>query len=136
MFGGLFYHHLYLLAVVFIPKARKLFKDKGALIIALIAPVMSAVVAVVDANMAGVINRYFVDFSWLMMIGFMLLFGYVTTDESMKPYKKIIVNAMYVLAIMSFVHMFLMIFGGDVNGLENNNIPVFYKVASMIEFWN
>ena len=136
LLGGLFYNHLYLLSIVFIPKARKLIKDKGAFLMAAIMPVLAVVVSIVDANMAGVLNRYYVDFTWFIIIPFFILLGYVITADEMSQYRKIIAVAFYALAIMSLVHMFFMIFGGDVNGLENNAITTFQKVQHMIEFWD
>ena len=136
LLGGLFYNHLYLLSFVFIPKCRKFIKDKAIFIMSLIMPVFAIIIMIVDANMAGVLNRYFVDFSWLIIIPFFVMFGYLITDDGMKPYKKIIGWTFYGLAIVSLVHMFFMIFGGDINGLENNGIVVFLRVMHMIEFWN
>ena len=136
LLGGLFYNNLYLLSVVFIPKCRKFIKDKAIFIASLVMPVFAVVIMVVDANMAGVVNRYFVDFSWFIIIPFFVMLGYVITDERMKQFRGIIGWTLFVLAILALIHMFLMIYGGDVNGLENNGIVEFMRMQHMIEFWN
>lgn len=61
LIGGLFYNHFYLLSVIFIPKCKKYIKDNLAFLLALSAPILAIVVMIVDANMAGVLNRYFID---------------------------------------------------------------------------
>jgi len=136
LLGGLFYNCLYLLSVVFIPKARSIIKDKAIYILSIVSVIFAVVIMVVDANMAGVLNRYFVDFSWLVIIPFFILLGYVITNDGLIVYRPIISKAFYVLAILAFVHMFFMVYGGDVNGLENNGILDFERMAHMIEFWN
>lgn len=136
LLGGLFYNNAYLLAIAFIPKCKKFFKDNTEFILAIIAPIFAVVIMVVDANMAGVLNRYLVDFSWLVIISFFLLFGHMITNMELEVYRKVIAWTFYGLAILSLIHMFFMIFGGDINGLENNNIMAFQRVMHMIEFWN
>lgn len=136
LLGGLFYNCLYLLSIVFIPKAQKIVKDKPIYVISLVNIVFAVVIMIVDANMAGVLNRYFVDFSWLIIISFFILFGYAITDEGLVLYRPIINITFYILAILAFIHMFFMVFGGDVNGLINNGILEFERMSHMIEFWN
>ena len=136
MLGGLFYNQLYLLAIAFIPKCRKFIKDKAAFMLAIITPIFAVIIMIVDANMAGVLNRYLVDFSWLIIIAFFILFGYMFTDAELAPFKRTMSYVFYALAIIALLHMFFMIFGGDVNGLENNGTVVFQKVLHLIEFWN
>lgn len=136
LIGGLFYNHLYLLSVIFIPKCKKYIKDNSAFLLALVAPILAIVVMIVDANMAGVLNRYFVDFSWLFFISFFIFYGYMITNERLVQYRRIMEWAFYVLAMISLIHMFFLIFGGDINGLENNNIMAFQRMKHYIEFWN
>ena len=58
----------------FIFKIKKCIKKKEAFIIALLGPVFSVIVAIVDANMAGVLPRYYADFTWGFMISAFMLF--------------------------------------------------------------
>ena len=136
LLGGLFYNHLYLLSIVLIPKFKRIFKDFSSLIIAIISPLFAIIIMIVDANMAGVLNRYYIDFSWLIIISFFLLFGYVITHAYFSQNRKIIGYIFYFLSILSMIHMLFMVYGGDVNGLVNNNIVAFQKMQHLIEFWN
>lgn len=135
LLGGLFYNNLYLLLIFFIPKLRHYIKDREALFVALIAPVFALIIMIVDGNMAGVLNRYSVDFTWLVCISFFIVFGYLITDNKLMIYRKVVGGLIYFSGLISMVHMFFMIYGGDQNGLENNAIVEFQKMAHLIEFW-
>ena len=56
---------------------RKLFDDKRVYIMVLFCTVISAVLAMLDAQMAGLLTRYYTDFVWLIMLAAVItIFAY------------------------------------------------------------
>lgn len=149
LFGGIIYNNLYLAIVFFIFAIKKCIKKMDAMLLAFICPVFSLIVAVTDANMAGVLPRYYADFTWGFMISAFILLGYLyvsggiglkenNLSEDVKVYRTMrvqyITRAVFaVLFVWTIIRLFLMMFYGDT--MHNNNMMTYNIVKNLVEFW-
>ncbi len=67
-FGGAFWTRPILLAVFAVFLVKKELKQKGLYGFTILCMFMSFVVVVADTEMSGILNRYYTDFLWLLMI--------------------------------------------------------------------
>lgn len=151
LFGGIIYNNLYLSIVFIAFLIKKVIDKKDAVLLAVICPIFAMIVAIVDANMAGVLPRYYTDFTWLFMISAFILFGYLYMSGGIgmlkgdselagdaKAYminrgKNIIRWVFLILFIVTVFRLFLMIYQGD--RIYLNNMNAFFRMKSLIEFW-
>lgn len=93
-YGGVFFTHIFLIFIPFVTKVKKQLKKKNALIFMIMCVVFALIIAVADAQMAGILGRYTSDFTWLLFIAAIMVFLqlYLNTDDKGK--RKLIVVMM------------------------------------------
>ncbi|MCR5789870.1 MAG: hypothetical protein K6G83_08275 [Lachnospiraceae bacterium] len=151
LLGGTIYIHFYLIITLFPFLFRKIIAKKELYIYTLIAPVAAVIVMIVDANMAGVIMRYNADFSWYLMLSFVIIFcsvtGRLSYSTEAAPSGKTsapelydgLLKAVYWLLLILFaffvIRGFLLMFTGDGNPKLNLKL-IWYTVRHLVEFWH
>ena len=135
LIGGLMYNHVFLIPGLIVWKMGRWIKNKKAYFFALSACLFAIIIMITDAQMAGVLNRYFGDFAWLFMIAsFLALLGiyHGLADEKARYF-------FCFLFFCSFVHSMayeiLGIFTDVGVTLEVNNGLLFYRISHLVEFW-
>lgn len=136
LFGGLIYNNVILLVALFGFKFKKIIKDKRRYIYVVIAPILAIAVAFIDANMAGVLTRYYNDFAWFLFIATFIIIGALI--DSLKDNKealKVVYTVILVCFMVSSVRIFLDIFAGDANPRGNFQF-MWHVFEHLVEFWH
>ena len=115
---------------------KDLFEDKRAHRMIWFGMIMTLVITVADAQMAGLLTRYYMDFVWLMMLGsvitvFALYNRAVTTSNSTLH----IINVTGLLTAATIVMAFLSIFAHTEDAVVSTNPELYYGIEHMIAFW-
>ena len=101
-----------------------------------ISQLAMAAVAVADAQMAGLLTRYFGDFVWLGMVGSLLAIlachGWrAENGGDCRPLRRLVVTACAVTLLFTF----LRIFAHSEDSIRSANPALYYRVQSLIAFW-
>lgn len=115
---------------------KDLFDDKRAYRMIYFGLIMTVIVAVTDAQMAGLLTRYYMDFVWLMMMGSVItVFAmYDRTNGDIKA-RTPVINVTVTLAFITLALSFLTIFAHTEDAVVSTNPALFYKIQHMIAFW-
>ena len=133
--GGIIYNQIYLLPVLFVFKLKKYFKNLQAFYMAAFATIMAIIIMVVDAQMAGVLTRYFSDFTWLLMVSGFIIIATVYQQIEAECHRYIFRCAFYICFILSMLNRLLSIFTDLGLALKDTNGLLFQRVAHLVEFW-
>lgn len=134
--GGIIYNQLYLLPTLFLFKLKKYFKDLRAYRLAVTATVFAIVIMLVDAQMAGVLARYFIDFAWLLMISGFMILAAIYQELNQENHRYYFRCVFYGCFIWSMTNRLLSIFTDLGLSLKDTNGLLFQRVAHLVEFWN
>ena len=111
--------------------------DKRQHRIVIAATLLSIVVAVVDAQMAGLLTRYFTDYVWMMMLGAALsIFAVYEKKRGDRISRRYTIAVVTTLAYVTMTLTLLAIFAQSDHGIAASNPYIYYKVYHMISFWN
>lgn len=115
---------------------REIFAEQSCYLLVWASELSMAVLAVVDAQMAGLLTRYFGDFVWMGMIGSALVIlacqdRQARMGKSSSLLRKLVVTAC--CATLTFA--FLRIFAHSEDSIQNANPVLYYQVRSLIAFW-
>ncbi len=152
LLGGTVYNHFYLIVTLFPFLFKKFIAKKELYIYTLIAPAAAVIVMIVDANMAGVIMRYNSDFSWYLMLSFVIIFCSVVSrlsnaSESVNEdgsasgadiYGRLLYMTYWLFLIFFAVFIirgFLFMFTGEGNPKLNLKL-IWHTVKHLVEFWH
>ena len=98
------------------------------------AVIMSVVIGVIDAQVAGILVRYCSDFSWIMLFGAAIaLFAEYNYAENERT-QNILTQFLLVCFIISVTIAGLHIFNDGDNGVMINNPELYYKMKYLIGF--
>ena len=117
---------------------RRLFKqDKRIYILVLAALILAAVTAVTDAQMAGLLTRYFTDFVWMLMLAaaitvFALYERNIYRPETLKELRATILILSYITIALSLLSILAL----SDQSIMRHNPYMFYKLQSLIAFWS
>lgn len=115
---------------------RKLFEDRGCRCLVWIFQWMMVALAVTDAQMAGLLTRYFGDFVWVGMIAsaMVILACYDRLErggQNCRGLQRLVAAA----CIVTLLSAFLRIFAHSEDAIQNANPALYYQVQSLIAFW-
>lgn len=137
-YGGFFAVNLIPLSGFFVLRHRKWFGENGKFMYAAagMAMVLGIVIAVIDAEAAGVLLRYFSDFGWLFYLGGMICFyaawQYNADREDRARLLKIFQNISFAVG-MAFC--LLLLFTDNSYSLVDTDPVRFYSVCQQLAFW-
>lgn len=130
-FGGLFFIHPVTSASLLLYKSKKNFKDKKLFYFGLISIIFGLIIVVLDTQMAGLLERYFADFSIYFIFASLLVilsFIDVTNLNKEKLYK-----ILFVICALSFVYCFFRLFAETYQPLSECSPKTYYKVLSLFK---
>ncbi len=135
LMGGVLTLYPVLLIGIFGVTQKKLFADKREYIIICSSVIMAVFIAVMDAQMAGLLTRYYTDFVWLLMLAVSVtVFALYDRYSSVNASEKII-SITLTLSAVSLVFAFLTIFAHTENSIESANPTLYYTIQHLIAFW-
>ncbi|HIV86036.1 MAG TPA: hypothetical protein H9900_04415 [Candidatus Monoglobus merdigallinarum] len=136
MVGGVFWLFPILVFGLWGAAHRRSFKYKRAHSIICVCLVLVAVLAIVDAQMAGLLTRYFTDFVWLGMIAACVtIFSYYDSFENGAPQNAGLINTVNILSAVTIALVFLRIFAHTEDSIMEANPMLYYTVQSLVAFW-
>ncbi len=134
LFGGILFNHLILCINLFVFKFKKSLKLKGLFNFCVMSVAFSVIIVIADTQLAGILQRYMVDFAWLMFIPAIILV--LNVLERVGEYlKRHIYTVLLCCLAISFYYDFATIFFYGDNALYNANPTVHYTVAHLVQFW-
>lgn len=131
-YGGAFFSHPVLLLLFCLPFVWKKLREKKAFGFAVVSLSMGLLVVLADTEMAGILNRYFMDFLWLLLIPAVLLVFCLWesfTDSGRVTEKKGLVWFVVLTGIWQFGYELAM--GIQNTGLFDDNTRLYYLMKSL-----
>jgi hypothetical protein len=129
MYGGVMYTHAILLSIVGIFAVKDRLKEKKALSFTILSILLALVVIIADTEMAGLLNRYYMDFLWLLVLPAVIVLAQTLTSfrgRTMYRYA----GWFIIFAGISGCVCEIMT-GIDAGELVKNNIYRFYMLKSL-----
>lgn len=130
-FGGLFFIHPITIVSLFALKVKNLFENKKLYLFTLASLIFGVFVIIVDANMAGELERYFSDFSFYFLIASALVI--LTFINKSNTDKDSLYKMLAILCIISLIYCFFRLFAYTYQALELCSPKLYYKVKSYFE---
>ena len=137
-YGGFFAVNLIPLAGFWILWHKKWFGDNGRsrYVMAVMAMLSGIVVAIVDAQAAGVLLRYYSDFGWLFYLGGIVCFyaawQYNGENADRAKMLKIFQNISFAVGMAFYL---LLLFTDNSDTLAETDPVRFYSICQQLAFW-
>ena len=131
MCGGIFATQPLLWILLLLKNTKGVLKDKKIFAFTLCLPIFSVIIAVADAQMAGILCRYYMDYSYPCFIAAAIVaFAVCEKYADKKP-------AFYIamLSVMCFIYDFAEMFVLADFGHEYTNPNFYYTITSALTFW-
>lgn len=130
-FGGAFWTHAILLSLIAIVAVKKKLQQKGLFGLTIISLGMALLVVVADTEMAGILNRYYTDFLWLLMLAVVIvLFQMLEHCRGKKAYTWVLVFILLTGAWGIFYELGTAFRG---SGIMNDNIHRYYMMKAFFQ---
>lgn len=135
MFGGVLscYAILWINGALF--AARHMFVKKRLFFIALMGIIFSVVIVIADTQMAGILLRYFGDFSWFLFLSASLIILTLLQGFKSDEAKKYLLYFTAAGFILSLLFNAALLFIMSENSVYIENPELFYKVMHSVQFW-
>ena len=134
-YGGILFLQPLTFAILLLPKVKQELKEKGLFIISILLTVFAVIIASADAIMAGILARYFIDFSWLFVLTAIMVIFAAYNKYGKRDYWKIFNICMPVCFVISILITFLITVGARYYSPADTNPEIFWKISSAIQFW-
>ena len=136
MFGGLLILYPFLWLNIFICKLKHLFKEKILFRLCLLFIISSLIIILADINMAGILPRYNLDFTWMLFLSASIISLYIFEHfKDNKLMTNFLNKGVFVLLFISVLINFFMLFI-DVSYVYKVTIPtIYYYFYYFIQFW-
>lgn len=135
MMGGILFLFPILLFGVYGLFRKDLFADKRTYAITLTAVAAAAAVAVLDAQMAGLLTRYYTDFSWLIALASCITIFALYAKYNGGAAEKSLIRVTLILSAASLALAFLSVFAHSEYTIRTANPMVYYNIQHLIAFW-
>lgn len=136
LMGGVLWLYPVLLIGVYGAFKKNVFLDKRAYRMVYFSVIMAVVLGVLDAQMAGLLTRYFTDFVWLLMIASAVtVFAYYDRNVDNIKIRSRVVSITTILSVTAIILAFLSIFAHSEDSIQAANPTLYYTVQHLIAFW-
>lgn len=135
-FGGFLVVNLLALAGIVILCRRKTFTDKRIWAMSALAAAAAFIIACADAEMSGILPRYYNDFGWLFYLS--ALFAWFTKWTSKRESEEGILmlrRAQNIMFAIGMAFALLLLFTDSSNTLREANPELFYHFYYKLAFW-
>lgn len=132
-----------LLPLLLLPWIFKCFKErKQSFAFCLMSVIAAVIVVVADTEMAGILFRYYTDFSWMLYLAatIVLLAGYQYCDNCGDAFRMTLYRSFLVIAAVSSLayqvcRIYVWYANDPYTSLSRANPVKFYEMAYRIAFW-
>lgn len=136
MFGGaLITNPMFLFGLLSYREKDKI-KNKNLVKFSILSIIFAIIIIVADTEMAGILERYFSDFSFLFAFAsstVIFAFFNVNIDKNVKKY---IINILILFLLISCFHQFLYMFDDQLfHDMINNNTEFYFKWYYLLQWW-
>ena len=137
LFGGVITCNLILLVGLFVPKFKNFINNNNLYKLSIMCNVLAIILIIVDTQMAGILPRYILDFSWLLFLStsiclFALFNNINNFSEKVKHY---IYLVFIILFLASTLYNYFLIPVDLSYGLKYYNSVIYQQIANTIQFW-
>lgn len=126
--AGFIMVNLLVLFAFFIRKFKDKFDHKLPYKLGCASVIFALIIMIADTQMAGILDRYFCDFAFLLYFATCLVIFAIFNKKQDNPELR---NIIYFCLIVGLIYNFLLMFSDNV--LENNWL--FFYLRSLVEFW-
>lgn len=137
LFGGVITCNLILLVGLFVPKFKNFINNNNLYKLSIMCNVLAIILIIVDTQMAGILPRYILDFSWLLFLStsiclFALFNNINNFSEKVKHY---IYLVFIILFLASTLYNYFLIPVDLSYSLKYYNSVICQQIANTIQFW-
>ncbi len=137
-YGGVFAVNLILWPLLLLPWFMKYYKESCCRRISLLSFGFAVIVLIADTQMAGILPRYYSDFTWMLYLAvcplLFSLYAYCLVCEERLP-MRLYRYFLMLSCLEGIVFHVLRIYAGGTSTLIIGNPVEFYKMAHRIAFW-
>lgn len=130
MFGGVFFTNIILFAIMAAGKVKEQLKEKKLLGMVAACTLFAGLVVVADTQLAGILNRYYADFLWLLFIAAILVILQLWESFKEKETRKTLILLILICGIWGILMQLGM--GIQIGELASKNVEAYYRIK---EFW-
>lgn len=134
-YGGVLFIQPVLWILLIIPKIKRELKEKGLYALTAMLVAFAFIIAFADAIMAGILARYFIDFTWLLVLAAIIVIFTAYNKYRERDYIKIFNYCLPVCFMISLFITFAVTVGGRYYSPMDTNPEMFWKIASSVQFW-
>ena len=137
MRGGIFVFNPLLLLnfAVYTKTIKGYLKERKLFVFAVAAQIFAFIILAADINMAGLVNRYMIDFTWLLMLTafavFMCIFKKLEGDNIKRA--RFIFSIIFVFSMVCNILLVFTKYNHYTMDVTNPN--VFYSIMYGVQFW-
>lgn len=132
MFGGVLATQPILWLVALTKSVRAELKEKRLYAFVICSVVFSVIVAVADTQMAGILNRYYMDYSYLLLLPAVLIAFVLMEKHKERQRIPFIVTCLVAVCLLYDAALLFAPFDNS-HGITNPNL--YYSITSAITFW-
>lgn len=132
MFGGVLAAQPILWLIALTKFVRAELKEKRLYVFVICSAVFSVIVAIADAQMAGILNRYYMDYSYLLLLPAVLIAFVLLEKYGSRLHIPFVITCL-VAACLLYDAAMLFVQCDSSHGITNPNL--YYTITSAITFW-
>lgn len=136
-FGSVFLTWPMLSAVFLAKYVRQTLREKKLLGFFVLLPLIAVIIAVADIQVAGILQRYIADFSWLLFIAAALVilsFSENRPDPGQSPWFYRFFSTVCVLSL-AFAALYFFLNEASSYSAEYSMAVLYHRVSDLVEFW-
>lgn len=132
VYGGLISSNMFMWSIFFMSRAKKKCDKKQADLIklAVLLIISALIIVIADAQMAGILQRYFTDAGIFLVIASAMIW-LIFVDSDWQNVKCMLLYAV----IFTVIYNVLLIFITGELGLNEGNIESYYNFYYLVQFW-
>lgn len=134
-FGGIFATSPVLWALFLLPFVKDKLKEKKLFIFTIVPIIIGVTVVIVDTQGAGLLERYFGDFSFMFLFSAALVIFALYEKYSEKKEHNAQNALLFAASLFSAFYQFCLIFSVSDITINTQNPELFTYVSQMIQFW-
>ena len=137
LFGGLIACNLILIVGLFVKKFKNLINNPNVYTLTIMCNIIAVVLVILDTQMAGILPRYMLDFSWLLFLATAIcLLALFNNIDKFNDKEKYYINLVFIILFLSSTLFNYFLIPVDLNySLKYYNSTVYQQLSNMIQFW-
>lgn len=136
LMGGVLWLYPILVIGLYGAFKKNSFSDRRSYRFVYFSVIFAVILAILDAQMAGLLTRYFTDFVWIAFIGTIITaFAYYEMLRDNEHSRRKFAGITLTLSVITLVLCFLSIFAHTEDSIMKANPTLYFTVQHLIAFW-